>query len=227
MSTQTIQMQLPVLQKVKLAKVKNGEGLELVFKQTDPDGTQATGTGNHKGLVHPDLKEAMTALRPHLAMLCGFVKTGAVEDIAAPEDEMFENFFVKGISLGGDEDHPGVVISGYFINDRGKAITLNTPFEMFDGAPESRYHFMDDVVAKIAVIEQEVPKYLSGEKRGTPKQGTLDIPDAEPVTKIQIAEPAKEIFKETKEGGKVKKMRVKKVKQTADAPSGEVVEEGD
>ena len=156
------------IKKIKLAKVKDGDGLELTFSRTDPDKSQVKGTEEHKGLVHPDLIDATKALRIHLAILCGYVKESQVEDIAMPDEALMEKFFVSGISLGGSEDKPGVMITGRIITYRGKSVSINTPFELFEQAPESRYTYMDDFIAKVETLKKESTAYYNGEKRGTP-----------------------------------------------------------
>lgn len=156
------------IKKIKLAKVKDGDGLELVFKRTDPDNSPVTGTEEHKGLIHPDLREATKALRIHLAILCGYVKESQVPDIAAYDEKLVEPFYVSGISLGGTDENPGITITGRMTTYRGKSQILNQPFELFDCAPESRYTYMDDLIAKVKVLNDEAMAYYRGEKRGTP-----------------------------------------------------------
>jgi hypothetical protein len=191
------------IKKARLLKVKDGYGLDLTIDGQDKAGAAMNGNDKYKGLVHADLKNAFDALRPHLAMVAGWVPTTSVEDIAAPNMALFEKYHVHGYSLGGDDEKPGVVISGHVINYRGKAVNYHTPFEMLDGAPEARYVYMDDLIAKINVVETEIEKYFSG-KRGEPhkpkpeevdeRQGDLfKSQDAkQQSTKVQILEPEEE-----------------------------------
>lgn len=153
--------------KAKLLKVKDGFGLTLTFKKTDVAGAGCDGTENMRGLIHPDLKKAFDALTPHMAMIAGFVLPSAVAEIADVDLALFEKYHVHGYSLGGDDDSGGIVISGHLINYRGKAVNYHTPFELFDGAPEARYAYMDDLQARVRVLEDEIDKYMGG-KRGEP-----------------------------------------------------------
>jgi hypothetical protein len=189
------------IKKVRLLKVKDGHGLDLTIDAQDKAGAAMNGNDKYKGLVHQDLRNAIDGLKIHYAMVAGFVPTDAVEDIAQPDMALFEKYHVHGYSIGGDDDKPGITISGHVINYRGKAVNYHTPFELFDCAPESRYMYMDDLQARLRVCEQEVEKYLGG-KRGEPhkpqeekepvdeRQGDLFKQNgSEVVNKIQIAEP--------------------------------------
>lgn len=184
--------------KAKLLKVKDGYGLTLTFKKTDVAGAGCDGTENMRGLIHPDLKKAFDALTPHMAMIAGFILPSAVAEIADVDLALFEKYHVHGYSIGGDDDSGGIVISGHLINYRGKAVNYHTPFELFDGAPEVRYAYMDDLQARVRVLEDELDKYMGG-KRGEahkPKepvderQGDLfKAGNGEVINKIQVLEP--------------------------------------
>lgn len=155
------------ISKMTLQKVKDGEGLIVKFKEPiDAGGAPASDDKDCKGLVHPDLKAAMNAMAIHWGLLSGLIKIAEVPDIALAEHPLLEKIHINGVSIGGNEGNQGVVLSGHYITWRGKAQQLNTPFERFEGAPESIYVYMDDLVAKIRVLDQEGHAYLSGEKRG-------------------------------------------------------------
>lgn len=218
--------------KVRLHKTKKGNGLVLTYKKKD-NSDDVDGTETHKAPIHKDCQDAIDALAIHLAVLTGYVNASKVEDIAEPAYELSDKFHINGYSLGGDADQgtDGVVISGHR-TEGGHATILNSPFRKFDEAPTSRYTFMDDLRARVNVIESEIAQYLDGTKRGAPLQPELPYQD-EKVTNMQIAEPidprnadpeamarvaAMDNEPKNKRGGK------KKVQQTADTPSGEAVE---
>ncbi len=156
------------IKKIKLAKVKDGDGLTLTFSGMDPDNTAVMGEQEHKGLIHPDLRAATEALRPHLGILCGFIKEGDIPDIADPDEALLKDIHVTGVSLGGSDDNPNVVITGRVTTYRGKSLALNSPVEFYHGPDESRYVYMDDLVAKVNVLISEANAYYTGEKRGLP-----------------------------------------------------------
>jgi hypothetical protein len=189
------------IKKTRLLKVNGGHGLDLTMEGQDNAGAAMNGNDKFKGLIHQDLRNAIEGLKIHYAMIAGFLPTDTVEDIAAPDMAAFEKYHVHGYSIGGDDDKPGITISGHFINYRGKAVNFHTPFELFDCAPDSRYMYMDDLQARLRVCEEEVEKYLGG-KRGEPhkpkepkepvdeRQGDLfKAGNGEVVNKIQVLEP--------------------------------------
>jgi hypothetical protein len=177
-------MSSSTIKSAKLTKIKKGQGLLLSLEEKDRRGDDVNDQKNHKGLIHPDLKAAFNRLRPHLAIMCGYVKSIQVEDIAMPDESLFDNFHVHAYSIGGNEDSEGVVISGhYIVPESGLSVTLNTPFRRMEQAPDTRYIFMDDVVAAIRTIEQEVAMFLNGKRGkepGTENQGELELKDAPP-----------------------------------------------
>lgn len=236
--------------KLRLVKLKNGNGLELSYEKPGPQGDKIAVAGEgHTALIHNDLYNAVQALAPHLAMMAFHVKESEVEDIAMPDPAKFKDFTVSSYSISGKEEKRGIIISGT-LRKSGKAHNFNTPFYRFEEPESGRYGFMDDVEAKLRVIENEVAPYLEGTKRGEPIQPELGA-GGEPVTKMQIAAPVvdpnekvtaegnlagaetshkyanKDAMERVAEmdgdkaGGKKGK---KKVQQTAAAPSGEVEE---
>ncbi len=155
------------IKKARLMKVQDGFGLVLAFGATDRAGARQTGDDKFFGLIHSDLRTAWDRLKIHMAMIPGLVPVGAVEDIAKPKMELFDKFFIHAFSIGGDEDAQGITLSGHWITYRGKALNFHTPFELFETAPEARYVYMDDLIAALLNLKEEIELYLGG-KRGEP-----------------------------------------------------------
>lgn len=209
---------------------------------------QARGRKDCEDVAHEDLINALAKLKPHLAILSNYVKQKDKDKDKADLSE----FTVTGFSIGEKEGNEGVTITGHVKTYRGKTMSLNTPFERFEGEESSRYGLMDDLIDILDEIKDEVIEYLvNGKKAPTPKQGEMDFndQDKEPVTKLQIVPPkrpdgkkwtAEEYQEEIRKSGgvvadkdpqeRVKEMdndkprKVRKVAQSADAPSGEVHE---
>lgn len=185
------------IKKARLLKVPDGYGLALAFGATDKVGARQTGEDKFYGLIHYDLKRAWDRLKPHLAMIPGLVPVSAVEDIAAPNMELFNAFHIHAFSVGGDEDAQGITLSGHMTTYRKKALNFHTPFELFDTAPEARYVYMDDCQAALLDLKTEIELYLGG-KRGEPakpqpkekdpNQVELDFDDKRR-TKVQVLPP--------------------------------------
>lgn len=219
---------------MRLHKTKKATGLVLTYKKKD-NADDVDGTETHKAPIHSDLAEAIKRLAIHLAVITGYVKVNQVEDIAMPAPELTDQFHVNGYSMGGEEDQgtDGIVISGHR-TEGGHATILNTPFRKFGENPASRYAFMDDLVACVNVIEDEIAQYLNGEKRGTPTQPEL-FEKPETATKMQIAPEvvddrlampdAMARVAEMDNEPKKKTGTRKRVQQTAETPSGEAVVE--
>ena len=189
--------------KLKLLKQKNGNGLELSYEKPGPHTDKIGVTGEtHTALVHPDLYNAIQALSPHLAMMAFHVKENQVADIAMPAAALFKDFTVGSYSINGKDEKRGIIISGT-LRKGGKAHNFNTPFYRFEEPESNRYAFMDDLAAKIRVIETEAGQYLAGDKIGEPVQGELGLDDDKggKVTKMQVA-PSDE--KATAEGNLTK-----------------------
>lgn len=153
------------IKKARLLKVTDGYGLDLTIDGVDKAGAVVNGSDKYRGLIHSDLKKAFDRLKIHLAMIPGLVPASAVEDIAAPNMDLFDKFFIHAFSVGGDEDTRGITLSGHWITYRGKALNYHTPFELFDTAPEARYVWMDDLQAALLDLKREIELYLGG-KRG-------------------------------------------------------------
>lgn len=211
------------IKKAKLNNTKKGTSLVLWYEELLPSGDKVvTEKETHSAIIQKEIQEGFDRLALHLAIMVGFVKAGDVEDIAAPDPALSQGFFVTQFSIGGDEGEgtDGITLSGRRILGGGKPFNFNTPFYRFNEGEASRYTYMDDVIAAVNYLEAEIIAYKKGEKRGQPLQGELDLKDpasADPEAMQRVKDMDKE--------KKAKPKNVKKVKQTADTPSGEVVEE--
>jgi hypothetical protein len=185
------------IQKVKLIKKDH---LEISYSTAE-----ATIKEERDTPVHPDLKDALSKLAPHLACITEYVSNKTIGS------EEVQKFTATGFSLGGDDDDEGFVITGYRTLKNGKTVTLNTPFTRFEELPETAYYFIDDVREKIDVIKEEVLAYIAGEKKAPEPQLSLDLPEENKVTHAQIAEPENNgTGTEETEEDKPKKKRKKK-----------------
>jgi hypothetical protein len=230
--------------KLRLLKLKNGNGLELSYDKLGPNGDKIAVNGEtHSAIIHNDLYGWVQSLAPHLAMMAFHVKETEVEPTAIADPAKFKDFAVGSYSISGKDEKRGIIISGT-LRKNGKAHNFNTPFYRFEEPESGRYGFMDDVENTLRAIEGEVNAYLNGTKRGEPAQPEIG-PGGEPVTKMQIASPVEKVTEEgnlapgsakykyadTDAMGRVAEIDQpkgkggkKKVRQTAEAPSGEVDE---
>lgn len=178
---------------IEKAKLVKGETLDYNYTKTDDKGAKSKVTESLKAPVHGDLKQAYANLDIHLAIMCGYLTPARIKEIAMPAPELSEGFHVTSFSLGGDEDDPGVVISGHYLKPDGKPVILNSPFYRFEGSEQSRYIFMDDLQERIERLDTEIRAYVGGSKRGEDPQLNL-FDGKEKVTKVQVAPEEKPIF---------------------------------
>ncbi len=244
------------IRKVKLAKVKDGEGLEVVLLKKGPDGSPISASETHKALVTPGLKKAFDKLAIHYAILMGYVKIAQIVSIEKAPPEFTEGFHVHGYSYGNNEENPGITITAnYDVPGVGGSTTGNTPYKLFDVDPEKRYAYMDELIEALQECDKRVEKYLMGEEIGNPAQQSLDFSGGggDKVTSAKIIDPNEKVTDEgnlasaadehkyankdamarvaemgsgSAEQPPEKKKRVKKVAQSAEVPSG-IKEEGE
>lgn len=112
--------------------------------------------------IHDDLRTAMEKLKVHLALLCELIEYTDIKDIDRPEHPILEKLSIKGISMGGDDDHEGVTIIGSRRLRGNKVLNLISPFQKFnDDTPESYAHDTD-LYAKVADVINEIELYIDG-----------------------------------------------------------------
>jgi hypothetical protein len=100
------------IKKLRLHKMKNGNGLELTIERAGNMGDKVTSVEIHKAIVHNDLYNSVQALAVHLAIMAFHLKETDVEDIAMPSPELFKDFSVGSYTITGDEEKSGIIISG-------------------------------------------------------------------------------------------------------------------
>lgn len=149
---------------------KGAVTVELIRK--DSVGVKSQVTEKWEAPVHPDLKKAQDAMAPHLAILCGYVKTTDVADIKKADPDLFEGFHITGYQYVGAEDDPKIMVTGYYQHALGTTI-LNTKGRRLQDEGEDSYIFMDDFKKKVERCDKEYRAYLDGTKRGKDPQGNL------------------------------------------------------
>jgi hypothetical protein len=222
--------------RAKLIDNGNG-GMEITYSETTTAGRKIKyPKAEFTDVVHPELKAAFDALAPHAALIFGIVKKEDVKDINNPDPALFAAFQCHIYNISGKGELPGVILSGAWNSEHAGHNNFNTRFRLFGEKPESRYCFMDDLVAKLDYLDKKIRKYMAGEEVGVKQLDMYDQHDKEKVTKAQILKPGGDgVFKEPVKnetgagGGKPAKPagkggRKKKVAQSAAAPSGEVDE---
>jgi hypothetical protein len=212
--------------KVKIKRGGKGKADEVYLEFHDQlNAADSSNKKDCKAAPHKDLKEALAALRVHLAIL-----TEYVSESQAKNKDLIDKFTVTGYSLDGADEESGFVITGYRTGLRGNT-TLNTPYTRFQQTEKNPYSLMHDLISKVDVAEAEVLKYLLEGKCAEDPQGDLFDDDKknkkkkEPVlsqTAIgsRLPHADADAMKRVAEIGKDKPKNNKRVRQTAEHPDG-------
>lgn len=174
--------------KIKKVKILKDKPFHVEYTKTDLDNTSILCNEQHSAEVHPDLKRAFAGLDIHLGFLSEFIPSAGIEDLDKVDPLLDDDFHVTSYSVGGDDEDPGIVITGTKILKTGKHLTINTPLIRFEQPEDGGYKFIDDLVDKVGVIQSEVLKYLNEGKRAEDPQPELPFGE-EPITNLQIASP--------------------------------------
>lgn len=141
-----------------------------VVVYSNVDGDVITHQGGN--IIHKDLREAMNALIPHLAVLTEQREAydRKLSEVRADGD-LPVKLQVLGISINGDSLNEGIQITGCRMLQTGKVLNLNSPTAMLDGETD-RYEYADDLYQLMENVKYEVRQYVE-EKKWAIKQGEL------------------------------------------------------
>ena len=177
-------------QKIKLTKQNT---LEVTYKNGDGDLIQFTGAN----LVHKDLKDAMNALIPHLALITeqreafGRTLKEVQGDRITDEgtDSVFKRFTADTISFGNQEQE--VSISGMRILLKTGIVNLSTP--RIDLESDDDYDWHNELAVDLDAVKYEAKAYIEEKKWGV-KEASLDFKDIDPfkveADEVPVAEDA-------------------------------------
>lgn len=129
---------------------------------------------------HPDLKDKLDKLVPHLGMLEDGVDAKGFEDISDPKlQDIHRRYAIRHIQI---LEHEGVTngvrLGGYRrLNRGGSPLNMLVPKVMFQAEGE-KYEYADHLEELIGELIDEVRAYLGG-KRAAPGQVTMGFATAE------------------------------------------------
>jgi hypothetical protein len=169
---------------------------------------------------HPDFLKTLEELKPMLAQASGLTRVisamkklqgseskVALEvlagDLEQIEQEILADLTVTGISLSGQEDNEGVIITGVYDNGSAK-LAKNSPRITFN---RDIYGFEEDLQELCDTLVEETRKYAT---EGKSAQLSLDLTESAPGEDHDSAEeeaeelPTKEEKKTTKSSSKKK-----------------------
>lgn len=162
----------------KIQLTKQGT-LNVTYKNADGDVIQFTGAN----IVHKDLKDAMNALVPHLAIITeqreAYGRT--LKDVQGDritdegQDSVFKRFSIETISLANKEQE--VSITGQRILIKTGIVNLTTP--KIDLEDSDQYEYNNDLGIDIEAVKFEAKAYIEERKWGV-KEASIDFRDIDP-----------------------------------------------
>lgn len=188
--------------KIQLTKQNT---LTATYKNDDGDVIQFVGAN----IVHKDLKDAMNALVPHLAIITeqreAYGRT--LKDVQGDritdegQDSVFKRFSIETISLANKEQE--VSISGQRILIKTGIVNLTTP--KIDLEDSDQYEYNDALSLDLEAVKYEAKAYIEERKWGV-KEASIDFRDIDPFNGVSADEvPTDEQPQPKKRGRKPKK----------------------
>ena len=178
--------------------------LNATYKNTDGDIIQFNGAN----IVHKDLKQAMQALIPHLAIITEqreahgktLVDLKAVS-ITDEGDNIYKRMNIDGITFGSGEQR--VSVSGTRILTKQGVISVSSP--SIELADNEQYEWNDELAEDIEAVKYEAKEYIDSRKWGV-KQSEIDFADIQPFEGVQADEAPVAETQPKKRGRKAKKV---------------------
>lgn len=170
--------------KIQLTKQNT---LNVTYKNADGDVIQFTGAN----IVHKDLRDAMNALVPHLAIITEQreaygrtlkeVQGDRITDDG--QDSVFKRFSIESISFANKEQE--VSISGQRILIKIGIVSLTTP--KIDVEDSDQYEYNNDLGIDLEAVKFEAKAYIEERKWGV-KEASIDFRDIDPFNGVQADE---------------------------------------
>lgn len=168
-------MPIPSEEKFALSKVKllKDGGLDVHYEVTEVVGNESY-TNKYHVLsakdIHPDLRHLFNDLRPIMGRVFNitsfktmmatpeFKATKKQTDIAAAfAEKCLDNIEVRGVSLSGQDDNVGVVLTGLFTISNNQKTAINTPRMKYN---VETFGFEEELENIVCDIENEVYAFL-------------------------------------------------------------------
>ncbi|PRY51499.1 hypothetical protein B0I27_10784 [Arcticibacter pallidicorallinus] len=128
-------------------------------EKTEVDGV------NCDWIAHNDLVQSFQRLIPHIAFMC---EVPEVLNLTLDQVDHVESISVSSFTIGGEDEHEGISISGVRTLSTGKTQVLNTPFYKWED--DQPYEYMNELGEIVANIKHEVEEYLFRKKKAPKRQ---------------------------------------------------------
>ena len=186
-------------QKIQISKQNT---LNVTYKNADGDIIQFAGAN----IVHKDLKDAMFAIIPHLAIITEQreaynvpLNTLVAQRITDEQDNVYKRLTVESISFSQAEQN--VSITGSRILTKTGVISITSPTVNLEDGDD--YQHNDELALAIDAVKYEAKEYIEDRKWGV-KQAELDFRDVDPF-KVEAGEVPEADAAPKKRGRKAKK----------------------
>lgn len=189
-------------QKIQLTKQRT---LQVVYKDNDGNVIQFTGAN----LVHKDLRQAMQALVPHLAIITeqrevfgrslGEVLNDRITDDNS--NSVFKRFNVESLTFSNGERE--VSVGGQRILTRTGIVQLQTPKIALDS--DEDYEHNNALDLDIDAVKYEARAYIEEQKWGI-KEASIEFKDIDPFNGVEADAVPEGDAKPKKRGRKPKKV---------------------
>lgn len=161
----------------KIQVTKQGT-LNCTYKNEDGDVITFVGAN----IIHRDLKEAMQAIIPHLALITEQREAWVVtyeqlkaQRITDNDDNIYKRLNVESLSFSNGEQR--VSITGNRILSKAGVISLTTPSVGLED--DEQYEHNNDLALDIDAVKYEAKAYIEERKWGV-KEASLDFRDVDP-----------------------------------------------
>lgn len=112
-------------------------------------------------LAHDDLVTKFDKLRPHLALICEYDNADNYTEENLDESD-FDKMFVTQVTITGDNENAGVVLTGFRLLADGSKLNLVTPNLKFE---HTEYRFSNELSEAVDELTAEALLCLSLRKR--------------------------------------------------------------
>lgn len=211
---------------VKILKGKGDKPYTVLINYTEmfPDNSKAVYPGEFDRIPHANFIDKMKGLRVHLALLTDLINPKQVRD-----EDLIDKFHCHGVSFTSGKTE-AFVLKGHRKGSHGD-IGINTRSIHMEGKTMEEYPLNSELDTLLFDLRDEAAQYIRGKHAPDP-QGELPFEATTMQVEKPIIFPGEEtdvshlygIETETVLAEVAKPKNKKKVKQTAETPSGEVEE---
>tara|TARA_R110000868_G_scaffold295137_2_gene555538 strand:- start:402 stop:896 length:495 start_codon:yes stop_codon:yes gene_type:complete len=152
---------MKVITKISFKEAGEG-GVDISYTNFDGQGLKDKTKKESPHQPHIAFEFAMKKLAWHMIFLCEFNSEEKFQKFETTEKENETSFRVCGVSISGEGEKEGVVITGYKTLSNGLGFVFNTPNTKFSS---SEYKFMKNLISDIELLKQEAGEYLNGKYR--------------------------------------------------------------